>query len=245
VYRSFINYFVVFGGTISNKLIPWSKDLRSRQSLSYSRIPQKCYRTRKIITVFTRASRWSLSWAISIQSIPLDLIYLRALLILSFHPCIGLPSGIFPSCFPIKILYAFLFSHACYMPCPSHPSNYSNYIWQSIISSLLGPNILLSTLLSNTLSLCSSFNVRDQVSHPYKTTGKIIVFYILIFTFLDSRREDKKGSELNGSNHYPTLIYSYFPHGSNFDLLLWSPNIWNLPHFQRGNSYAPKITRSY
>jgi hypothetical protein len=23
--------------------------------------------------------------------------------------------------------------------------------------------------------------VRDQVSHPYKTTGKIIVLYILIF----------------------------------------------------------------
>jgi hypothetical protein len=26
--------------------------------------------------------------------------------------------------------------------------------------------------------------MRDQVSHPYKTTGKIIVLYILIFTFL-------------------------------------------------------------
>jgi hypothetical protein len=34
----------------------------------------------------------------------------------------------------------------------------------------LGPNILLSTLFPNTLSLCSSLNVRDQVSHPYKTT---------------------------------------------------------------------------
>jgi hypothetical protein len=28
--------------------------------------------------------------------------------------------------------------------------------------------------------------VRDQVSHPYKTTGNIIVLYILIFVFLDS-----------------------------------------------------------
>jgi hypothetical protein len=35
--------------------------------------------------------------------------------------------------------------------------------------------ILLNTLFSNTLSLCSSLNIRDQVSHPYRTTGKIIV----------------------------------------------------------------------
>jgi hypothetical protein len=52
--------------------------------------------------------------------------------------------------------------------------------FSSVTSSLLGPNILLSTLFSNTLSVCSSFNVRDQVSHPYRTTGKIIVLYILI-----------------------------------------------------------------
>jgi hypothetical protein len=32
--------------------------------------------------------------------------------------------------------------------------------------SLLGPNILLNTLLSNTLSLQSSLNFSDQVSHP-------------------------------------------------------------------------------
>jgi hypothetical protein len=51
-----------------------------------------------------------------------------------------------------------------------------NFLHSPIISSLLGPNILLSTLFSNALSLCSSLHVRDQVPHPYKTTGRIIPF---------------------------------------------------------------------
>jgi hypothetical protein len=34
--------------------------------------------------------------------------------------------------------------------------------------------------------------VRDQVSHPYRTTSKIIVLYTLIFGFLDSNLEDKR-----------------------------------------------------
>jgi hypothetical protein len=60
------------------------------------------------------------------------------------------------------------------------------------ISFHFGPDILLSVLFSNFHSLCSSMNVKDQVSHPYGTTGNIIVLYILIFMLLDSRREDKK-----------------------------------------------------
>jgi hypothetical protein len=53
---------------------------------------------------------------------------------------------------------------------------FCNFFQPITISSLLSPNTLLSTLFSNTFSLCSSPNVRDQVSHPYKTTGKITVF---------------------------------------------------------------------
>jgi hypothetical protein len=62
------------------------------------------------------------------------------------------------------------------------------FLQPALTSSLFGPNTsLLSTLFSNTLSLCSSLRARDQVAHPYKTTSKIIVLYILIFMFLGSR----------------------------------------------------------
>jgi hypothetical protein len=71
-------------------------------------------------------------------------------------------------------------------------SSFCNFLQSPVTSFLLCPYILLRTLFSNTLSLRSSFNVSDQVSHPYRTTGKIIVLYILIFKFLDSNLEDKR-----------------------------------------------------
>ena len=65
------------------------------------------------------------------------------------------------------------------------PSPYM-YTLHPPFSSLLGPNICLRILFSNTLSLQSSLNVRDHVSHPCSTTGNIIVLCILIFKFLDT-----------------------------------------------------------
>jgi hypothetical protein len=104
--------------------------------------------------------------------------------------------------FPTNILYAFLFS-----PFVLHALPISDLIiliilgeeyklWSSSLCSFLQPPVTFSLSLS--LSLWSTYSPQrlvlrhpQFVSHPYKTTGRIIVLCILIFMFLDSRREDK------------------------------------------------------
>jgi hypothetical protein len=68
-------------------------------------------------------------------------------------------------------------------------SSLSSFLHSPVTLSLY---IFLSNLFPKTLSLRSSLKVSDQVSHPYKTTGNIIVPYILISKFLDSKLEDNK-----------------------------------------------------
>jgi len=65
-----------------------------------------------------------------------------------------------------------------------------SFLHSPVTSPLLGLNILLNTIFSNTLSLRSSLNLNNQVLHPYKTTGKIIDLCILIFKFLDSKQHN-------------------------------------------------------
>ena len=116
----------------------------------------------------------------------------RFILILSSHLHLGLPSGLFPSGFHTKTLYTPLLS-PIRATCPVHlillyliawaifgeeyrsqSSSLCSFLNSPATSSLLGPNILLNTLFSNTLSLRSSLNVSDQVSHPCKTTGNAL-----------------------------------------------------------------------
>ena len=98
--------------------------------------------------------------------------------------CWVLPSGFFLSGFPTKTLYAPLLSSICVM-CPAHlilfclitqvifDKEYESlscilcsFLHSPLTSSFLIPNILLSTLFCNSLSLYSSPSVQWLISTP-------------------------------------------------------------------------------
>jgi hypothetical protein len=75
---------------------------------------------------------WSLFWGRCTQSTLFCPISLQSILILSFHLCLGLPSGL-PFRFSDQnfVCISYL-PHACYMCCPSHPPWFDhpiNFLW--------------------------------------------------------------------------------------------------------------------
>ena len=162
----------------------------------------RIFGTRKFITVLTSVRHLSLSSANSIQSPQPPSYFLKIHLNIILSSTSGSPQCLFPPGFPTRTPCTPLPS-SIRATCPAHlilfnftthtifgkeyrslSSSLCNFLHSHVTSSLLGPNTLLNTLFSNTLSLRSSLNVSDQVTHPYSTTGNIIVLNILIFTVL-------------------------------------------------------------
>jgi len=104
-------------------------------------------------------------------------------------------------------VFIYFLSYECHMAKQYHPwLNYHNNIWKviklanflvwsfpkpSVTAWNLDSNYFPSTMSSGILRLLYSLKVRDQISHPYKTSI-IWARYIFIFTFLCSAREDKR-----------------------------------------------------
>ena len=125
-------------------------------------------------------------------------ISLISILIICSHLRLGLPKGSFLQLYLLKF-----WKHSNHLPFWLHDLSislldlitllilgeryklWSSSLWSLLHSpflSLLGPNIRLRILFSNTLSLDSSLNVRDHVSQPYSTTDNVIVLYIFKVT---------------------------------------------------------------
>jgi hypothetical protein len=140
-------------------------------------------------------------------------VYKLAIYFPKFHYNINLPSR--PRSYKWSLSFRFFnqnivciyLSHPCYMPHPSRPFrlDHLNNIWWSVqvmnllimqcspaTSSVSILNILLGTLFSYTLNVYSFVRLRDQVSHPDRTTGKFMVLYVLIFMLLETRRKDSR-----------------------------------------------------
>jgi len=115
----------------------WARSIQSMQITKPHVLPFRppspvFYGTQTFITTYTRNRHLSVFWVTAIQSVPLSYF-------LKIHFNIILPSrtrsskrSLNPRSRHLNQVYAFAFSHTCYMPCPSHSSLFdhaNNICW--------------------------------------------------------------------------------------------------------------------
>ena len=123
----------------------------------------------------------------------------RSILTLSSHLCQGLPTGLFPSGFPSKNIYAPL-PHSCYMYRPSHSSRFDHM--KSIrwgVQNIKFLTIYFSPFPFYLVPLRSQYSPWHPIlthpqatffrhcEQPCSTPIQATVLYIVIFVYLDSK----------------------------------------------------------
>ena len=150
--------------------------------------------TRQFITAFTSARHLSLSWASSIQSITSNPISWRSIVLLSSHLRLGIPSCLFPSGFPTKILHTPLLSpRKCYMPRPSQ---------RSIL--LLSSHVRLSLTSCLFLSRFLTKFLHTPLASPNRATCPVhlILLDLITRTILGEQYRSRRSS-LHDFQHSP------------------------------------------
>ena len=103
--RNLLTYLLTY--LLTHSLTPWCRVLLEKLTgLQPVKKFPAFYGTRRFITALTSFCHLSLSWASPIQSTYPPPTSWRSILILSTHLRLGLPSGLFPSSFSTKTLYA-------------------------------------------------------------------------------------------------------------------------------------------
>jgi hypothetical protein len=120
---------------------------------------------------------------------------------LSSYLSLGLPSSFVPSGYYTKASHAFLLSLRCMIYDPLSSSAFTIIITLNILKLLImlrsptfvtspppRPNILLGALFSHTVSLFSSFNLRDQLYAHRKEKLQFNILILMFFRYQSGRQ---------------------------------------------------------